>query len=193
MNKINIYDFDGTIYSGDSTIDFYLFCLKNRVMIICYFPIQVWYLILYKLKIKSKKEFKEKFFVFLKDIKPLDKYVEKFWDKNYKKIKEYYIKSVHKNDVIISASPLFLIKVIGKKLKVLDVIATNVSSNGKIIGNNCYGEEKVALFEKKYKNVCVENVYTDSLSDLPIMKLGKKAYIVRKNIITEYKNKENER
>ena len=27
--KVNIYDFDGTIYDGDSTLDFYMFCLSS--------------------------------------------------------------------------------------------------------------------------------------------------------------------
>ena len=26
---MNVYDFDGTIYNGDSTIDFYLYCIKH--------------------------------------------------------------------------------------------------------------------------------------------------------------------
>ena len=26
----NIYDFDKTIYDGDSTVDFFLFCLKRE-------------------------------------------------------------------------------------------------------------------------------------------------------------------
>ncbi len=32
---MNVYDFDGTIYSGDSTIDFYLFCLRKQPEILC--------------------------------------------------------------------------------------------------------------------------------------------------------------
>ena len=24
---MNVYDFDGTVYAGDSTVDFYFFCL----------------------------------------------------------------------------------------------------------------------------------------------------------------------
>ena len=70
----------------------------------------------------------------------------------------------------------------------LDVIATIVTSNGKIKGNNCYGEEKVTRFNQKYQKAIVNEVYTDSLSDLPIMNLGKQAYIVSKNKIKRYNN-----
>lgn len=26
---MNVYDFDGTVYAGDSTVDFYFFCLRK--------------------------------------------------------------------------------------------------------------------------------------------------------------------
>ena len=32
--EVNTYDFDKTIYNGDSTIDFYIFCLKKEITII---------------------------------------------------------------------------------------------------------------------------------------------------------------
>ena len=37
--QVNLYDFDKTIYDGDSTIDFYLFCLKKKLSIIQYLPL----------------------------------------------------------------------------------------------------------------------------------------------------------
>ena len=27
---MNVYDFDGTVYAGDSTVDFYFFCLRKQ-------------------------------------------------------------------------------------------------------------------------------------------------------------------
>ena len=39
---INVYDFDKTIYNGDSTIDFYLFCLKKKFSIILLLPLQIY-------------------------------------------------------------------------------------------------------------------------------------------------------
>ena len=43
---MNVYDFDKTIYDGDSTIDFYLFSIKKDFTLIRYFPKQVFYIIL---------------------------------------------------------------------------------------------------------------------------------------------------
>ena len=31
---MNVYDFDKTIYKGDSTLDFYFFCLRKKPIII---------------------------------------------------------------------------------------------------------------------------------------------------------------
>lgn len=58
------YDFDGTLYRGDSSIDFYLFCLKNNPRILKYLPLTIIQFLLYRFGRCSKKEFKQCFFVF---------------------------------------------------------------------------------------------------------------------------------
>ena len=63
---MNVYDFDGTIYNGDSTIDFYFYCLKKKPLIIFCLPKQMWGCALYLTKRIPKKIFKEYFFTFLK-------------------------------------------------------------------------------------------------------------------------------
>ena len=124
---INAYDFDKTIYDGDSTIDFYIYCLKRKKSIIFLLPIQIFAMVLYILKIKDKEYFKEKFFIFLKKIPDVDLYVRDFWKKNIKKIKKWYLNQKEQTDVIISASPEFLLKPLKKKLKIDKIIATKVN------------------------------------------------------------------
>ena len=182
-NGVNIYDFDGIIYDGDSSIDFYLFCLKRNFKILLCLPLQFYSFILFKLGIIDRKEFKEKFFCFLKFVKDLNEVVTIFWKDNFSKIKPFYLEKKHDNDIIISNSLEFLIKCIGDKLKVKDVIATKMNNDGTIIGEICYGEEKVKRFKEKYGNLKVKNVYTNSLTDISITKLGKKSFIVDKNKI----------
>lgn len=60
---MNVYDFDNTIYDGDSSIDFYIFCLKRHPSILALFPHQVWGAVLYRLGKITKVRFKEIFFV----------------------------------------------------------------------------------------------------------------------------------
>ena len=39
--RIDVYDFDGTIYDGDSTVDFVFFCLRRHPGVIAGLP-QFW-------------------------------------------------------------------------------------------------------------------------------------------------------
>ena len=57
--------------------------------------------------------------------------------------------------------------------------------NGKIDGENCYGEQKIIEFSKMFDIRKMDAFYSDSLSDLPIMKKAKKAYLVDGDKITE--------
>ena len=71
--KCNIYDFDKTIYDGDSSLDFYLFCVKRKKYLIFNIVKVIGAYFLYFLKIKNKTYVKEVFFSFLKAFKDIDK------------------------------------------------------------------------------------------------------------------------
>ena len=138
-------------------------------------------LFLYLTKFIEKEKFKSSFFRFLKRIDG-EKFVNDFWSENENKIKEFYIKKHKTTDIIISASPYFLLKPIGKLYNV-KLIATDMDiNNGMINGNNCYGEEKVKRLKEIGINECKE-FYSDSLSDTPCSKIAKKSYIVKRNAI----------
>lgn len=186
---INVYDFDKTIYDGDSSVDFYLYCLKRKKSIILLLPIQIFALILYILKLKDKEYFKGKFFSFVKKIN-VDEYVKDFWKENINKIKPWYIENKKETDIIISASPDFLLKRIKKKLKIDRIIASEVNKKtGEFLSKNCYGKEKVERYNSEVKNKKIENFYSDSLSDLPMMEVSKNAFIVKGSKVTEYREK----
>ena len=82
--------------------------------------------------------------------------------------------------MVISASPEFIIAPICEKLGIGKPIASRVEKKtGKFISENCYGMEKVKRFRKEYPNIEVENFYTDSKSDLPMMQLARNSYMVK--------------
>jgi len=187
--KINVYDFDGTIYDGDSSVDFYLFCIKKRKKILCRIPSFCFTILLYLLKKRSKEELKENYFSFLNDFDNIDKLIDDFWINHSKKIKQFFLEKDHSNDIIISASPYFLLNPICTELGIKDLIATDVDKNtGKFLGLNCYGEEKVNRLRNKYKKVIIDEFYTDSLSDMPLIKISNVSYIVKKDQITPCKS-----
>ncbi|MBQ4129240.1 MAG: HAD-IB family phosphatase [Ruminococcus sp.] len=183
---MNVYDFDNTIYKGDSTRDFYLFCLKKHKKILLLLPsLGLEALKYYVFKIGNKTEFKEKMYAFLKFCDTqID--IKEFWDSHLCNIKEWYLKQKNADDVIISASPQFLLKPLEEKLNIT-VIASDVDSkSGKYNGINCYYDEKVRRFFEIYPNGHIEYFYSDHYSDEPLAKIADKAFIVDGDNILEW-------
>jgi phosphoserine phosphatase len=130
---------------------------------------------------------KEIFFSFLNEISDVDLTVQHFWTTNNKKIKAFYHKSSHDKDVIISASPDFLLRPVCMDLGVAHLIASQVNKEtGRFEGENCYGEEKVKRLRDELGECIIETFYTDSKSDLPLAGTARKSYLVRKNKILEW-------
>lgn len=176
----NVYDFDKTIYKGDSTLDFYIFCLRKQPSIVRWWPKQCYGAYLYKVKKITKTRMKEIFYSFLQDINSIELLVDQFWDKNLEKVMTWYVKQQKADDLIISASPEFLLKPVCEKLQIHYLIASKVNSNdGHYVGENCYGQEKVNRFKKEYPNEKIDCFYSDSYSDLPLAQLARVSYLVK--------------
>lgn len=177
---LNVYDFDKTIYDGDSTIDFFLFSLKKDIKLTRFIPKQILGFVLYKIKIISKTEFKTMFFSFIKDIRKKEEYLREFWLVNLKKIKKWYLEKKESDDVIISASPEFLLEPICKELNINNLIASKVCiKTGRFERKNCYGEEKVNRFYEQFPDGKIDSFFTDSYSDLPLAKKANVAFLVK--------------
>lgn len=184
---INAYDFDGTIYDGDSSVDFYKFCLKKNKKILLQAPTQLLGILLYILGIIDKTEMKERIFSFLKRIDNPKSYIDEFWDKHEKKIKKWYLKQKQKSDLIISASPEFLLKPITKKLNINLIASKQDINTGKYLEKNCHDVEKVRRYKEKYKDQKIKAFYSDSMADKPMMDLSEEAYYVKKDTIYDLK------
>lgn len=185
--KINLYDFDKTIYKGDSSTDFFFFALSKYPKIIKVVPKIIVSAIKYKLKLITKTEMKETIFSFLQYVDDLDSLLWSFWSSHEIYIKDFFVDNEnHENDIILTASPEFLLERMLGMFGVKETIGSRVDpKTGRFTGENCYGEEKVRRLNEKYKNYKVMEAYSDSLSDLPMLKLAKKSFIVKKYKITE--------
>ena len=190
----NVYDFDGTIYLNNSLKEFSIFCLKKKPILFICIPIQLISLILFKLGITDSLTY---FYIFLRLLRDKEKenLIKEFWNSNEHKICKWYLDKKREDDIIVSASPEFLIKEIASRLG-LRYIASDISlKNGKVIGKTCRGNEKVVRFHQEYPNITINNSYGNAESDYYIMEEGKFGYFVKnisinKSEITLHSQKE---
>ena len=179
--EMNVYDFDKTIYRGDSSIDFFFFCLKRHPRLVINIPYQLTGFIMYGIKKIDKTQLKETFFSFLKLVSSPEKEVELFWGKNKYKIEKWYFEKRKGDDVVVSTSPEFLVAPICKMLEVHDLIGSVVDvQNGKFLQKNCRGEEKVRRFRNAFPKGEIQEFYSDSNSDRPMATIAKNAYKVNR-------------
>lgn len=187
--KINMYDFDDTIYSGDSSVDFIKYCYKKGYIKFNNILKIMGSFIIYFFGVIDITQFKEVLFSFLNNVNDGERVVSEFWDEHYKNIKKFYLDKNHENDIINSASPYFLLKPACEMLGVKDLIASDVNiKNGKNKGKNNSKDVKVKNLYKKYKDCVVEECYSDNpFNDKFILELANKAYVVKGEELIDYK------
>lgn len=184
---MNVYDFDKTIFDGDSTTRFYMYCLKKKPSVALGLFKLLFPTAFYLLGFISKTQYKEKFYDFLTKI-DAEALLSPFWDENMCRIKKFYLEAQREDDVIISASPYFLVSECTKRLGIKHLYASEVDiKTGKYTGENCHGEEKVRRFDSAgFDRKDVERFYSDSLSDSPLAEISKEAYVVTGDTLTKW-------
>lgn len=187
---MNTYDFDKTIFYPDSSFCFYRYCLRS-------FPSAVLPTVPRSLRLavrygKGKigaKALKEQLFSFLSAIPDVDAAVAGFWRENEKRIGAWYLAQKKPDDLILSASPRFLLQPVCDRLGV-ELIATEMDRHsGKISGENCHDREKVRRFYLRDPKGHTEAFYSDSLSDSPMAEIADRAFLVKKHRLSPWPGK----
>lgn len=176
---MNVYDFDGTIYRGDCTLDFWRYCLVRRPVILGAFPGALGAALRFRLQRCSREDFKAAFYRFIPYLPDTGAYAAAFWDSRMSRIQPWYLRQRRQDDLIISASPDFLIAVACKRLGVRWLASLVDGRTGRLLSANCRGEEKVRRFQEAYPGAVVEQFYSDSDSDAPLAGLARYAYRIR--------------
>ena len=178
---MNVFDFDGTIYAGDSTRDFFAFCLKKYPQTWLSLPRTGICAVGFLLRLLPKTRFKQNFYRFLRGVPDIEKAVEQFWQEHMRNIQAWYWKVRAEGDLVISASPEFLLEIPCRQLGILPPIASRVDGKtGVYTGTNCHGREKVRRFHAQFGQVSVEKFYSDSKSDSPMAELAEQAFFIQK-------------
>ena len=177
---MRVYDFDKTIFFPDSSACFIRYCLRRYPRaVLRALPSAGVIGLRWALKQAETKELKEQLFSFLPYLDNVDAIVREFWDHYRCHIGEWYRKQMREDDLIISASPDFLLRPVAEELGV-ELIATHMDPHtGRIIGNNCHDAEKVCRFLKVHPGETPDAFYSDSLSDSPMAWFSKEAWLVK--------------
>ena len=181
---MNVYDFDGTIFPTDCSIGFCIWCMNRHPKLwFTFAPKAIKNVILKKKGKMSEAEMQRKFFGYLTLIDDFDKQIERYWDKNEKKIAPWYLAQKRSDDLIISASPDCIIGPIAKRLGV-NYMATEYDREfGVYLNNMMYAKEKAKYIIDRGFPV-IDNFYSDSLADTPLALCAEKAHLVTKKAST---------
>lgn len=196
-----IFDLDGTLTKRDTYLPFLELCLREfglRRLSAIVLPL---YILLYQFSIISNHQLKEIFLskilsgISLEQLEPVsEKFVSSLTDKRLNrpiiKILNVHLKKRHKV-ILVSASFDFYVTKLAKRIGVNQVLCTKAEVNdgiitGRILGKNCYGQEKVKRLERLLSpsDWCSSVLYTDHYSDYPLLKKVKKAILVNPGLKT---------
>ncbi len=189
---MNIYDFDKTIYRNDCCYKFYFYLIKQKPKLFWHiFKVGYWGF-LKIIRIVPLKKFKEKLFSIVKYFPDIKNTVKKFWDNEIININEWYFDKREKDDVICSASPRFILDEIVKRINIdATLICSEIDEKTGLYLDgfeNCKGEQKV-VYLKQHNYTFFNEGYSDSNSDIPMLKMCKKRYRVTKGKISEFEKK----
>lgn len=181
---MRVFDFDNTIYDGESGLDLFLHFLRMDTKgVFKYIPKFFRGFMKYKKGVITIDEVINKYGTFLKEYcdafaDNMEQEFERFWDLNEHKIKDFYREIQKEGDIIVSACPESLLKIMCSRLGITEYVCSKVDFKTGDIQQICYKDTKVSLFKEKYGDVTIDEFYTDSASDLPMIEISRNAYMV---------------
>ena len=180
---MNVYDFDKTIYLGESTTTFYRFCIPRHPLILLWLPVAGFYGLGRLLHLCDTTRWKEAFHGYLRRVPDAEDLVKAFWDREQARLAPWVREKLTKGGLVISASPEFLIGEMCRRLG-LEYMGTRMDiRSGKITGRNCRGAEKPLRFHEAYPNAIVTEFYSDSFADSPMAELAERAYMAAGGVL----------
>ncbi|MBQ5969722.1 MAG: haloacid dehalogenase-like hydrolase [Clostridia bacterium] len=189
---MNVYDFDETIYDGESSIEFILDYIRVDPKVIKFVPSIIRIMFLYERGKITFDDFSEKYAHKLTDYfaannVTVEHLMQGFWDKRMHKIKPFYLAQKKADDVILTASPTFMMREVCDRLGVKNLVATDFDLETGKVKNACFRENKIRCFFDAFPDGEIDAFYTDSVNDSFLFPLAKEAYMVKKNKIIRVK------
>ncbi len=184
--RMNVYDFDGTIYEGDSTADFFRFSLRRHPGCLLTLPLTAVKGAGYALKIVDRDGLKTSLYRFLRHIPDIDEELELFWDLHEKNLMSWYLERKREDDLIISASPQFLLEPVCRRLGVRLIASPVDKLSGELLGPNNHGDRKTKRLREQFPEAVIDEFYSDSRIDAPLAGLAGKAFLAVHGVISPW-------
>lgn len=189
--NVNVYDFDNTIYDGETLVDFILYYVRRDIKIWKYLPKLIviaikdgLHLFTVEEAIKAYASFLEGYYVNAGD--PRENVVD-FWNKNEKKIKPWYETVRKDTDIIVSGTTDFILDEIAKRMNIKRYVGSSIDGETGKFTRLCFLENKVKIFNELFPDCHIENFYTDSMNDKAMMDIADNVYLVKGDKITKIK------
>ena len=189
---MNVYDFDDTIYDGESCLDFFFYYIKKTPYLIKYLPRALYAVLRYKLGKVTVEQALEKYAPmveeYLAGIEDIEADCEDFWDKHIHKIRPFYKDIQREDDIIVTGSPEISVKVICRRLGIQQYVGSLIDPDTGKITRLCMRSNKIPAFLSAYPDVLIENFYTDSQkNDKSLIDMAEHAFLVKGNRIIQIK------
>ena len=185
---VNVYDFDNTIYDGETLVDFILYFVRRDVKIWKYLPKLIviafkdmLHLFTVEDAVEAYASFLEGYYVNAGDLSGV---VVDFWNKNEKKIKPWYATVRKDSDIIVSGTTDFILDEIMKRMGIKHYVGSSIDKKTGKFRRLCFLENKVKIFRELYPDAHIANFYTDSMNDKAMMDIADHVYLVKKDRIT---------
>lgn len=227
---MRVFDFDGTIYDGESLFDLYLFSARYDVKVFRHLAPVLRYAIKYKLGKATLEQMEHgvgkvtrKYLQDLaksrsidglrtqaldnavkagldKDVMVADasvigaddldgglkSLVNAFWDRNMSKIKPWY--EPRPDDVILTASFDVTVGEACRRLGVYNLIASTIDPRTfEVTYLNFNTNKPKRLREVLGPDAVIDEFYTDSAFDQPMIDMARKGFMVKGDVITQVK------
>ncbi len=180
---MKVFDFDNTLYRGESSIDLSLFMIKKRKKILLYLPNIFWHLLKYKLCLVEKNKLESTINRYVRSIirdeQEIFDLVQAFWEKNQSRLYPDMLELLDENSVILSAGPRFLLEGIQSRLRTRHLVCTEIDLKKKEILYFNFGRNKVVRYHELYGDQTINRFYTDSYNDQAMIDLADEAYLVK--------------
>ena len=189
---MNVYDFDNTIYDGESVLDLFFFYVRKDPGLIRYIPKIFYALAKYKAGKLTVEDAIAQYATFVEDyfrgIRDFRADAVEFWDRHMKNIKPFYAELHREDDVIVTASLEFSMEEICRRLDIRHYVGSTIDEATGKVTRLCMRSKKIPAFLEAFPDAHIDNFYTDSpKNDAPLIEMADHAFIVKGNKIKQIK------